>query len=411
MQFVTREKYLDFLHSWKDHEIIKVISGVRRSGKSTLLRLFKNELLENGVGEDQIHSINFENRKFREIETYKQLEDYLFERFVENKMNYVFLDEIQNIKSFEKAVNALFVENNVDVYITGSNAYFMSGELATLLSGRYVELPILPLSFKEFVAWHKQYNDVSAGWSLPMFYNEYIKSSFPYTIILQSKDERDTYLDGLVSTVLIKDVVERNKITDVGALERITDFLFNVIGSSISINKVRNTLKSNGLPLSAVTVDKYINSLEKALLFYSARRFNIRGKRLLEREEKFYTVDVGLRNLRLPDSPEDAGHVLENIVYLELLRRFKNVYVGKIDEFEVDFVAVNTKQEIQYFQVALTTLDKNILARELRSLRKIPDAYPRSLLTLDEINRTANYNGIQKINVLDWLLQDSTKDY
>jgi predicted AAA+ superfamily ATPase len=406
-KYIKRPQYTNFLCNWKDKNIIKVISGVRRSGKSTLLTMFQEELRESGIKDDQIHNINFESREYRKISNIDELENLLYKHMDLTKMNYVFLDEIERIPEFEKVVDSLFVEKNVDVYITGSNAYFLSSELATLLSGRYVELSILPLSFEEFVRWQRENRPDRRYFSLAMHYQKYLKSSFPFTLILEKDEDITTYLEGIYSTVLVKDVVTKHDIANIANLERINQFLFSVIGSMISTNKIKNTLASNGLSLSPLTVDKYVSALEAGLLFYPACKYNVRGKRLLAREEKLYAVDIGLRNVILPDANEDAGHILENIIFLELLRRKRHVYVGKYDEYEIDFVTVNTDDSLEFYQVALTTLDEKILKRELRPLQKLNNSYPKFLLTLDEINPNANYEGIRKINALEWLLDIS----
>ena len=405
MKNVIRQSYMDFLHTWKDQHIIKVVSGVRRSGKSTLLAMFQEELLSEGTLPEQIISLNFESRGAQGLKSSSAFTAFINEKLTTSQKYYIFLDEIQLLENFEQMVDMLFVEPNVDLYVTGSNAYFLSGDMATLLGGRYVELKILPLSFSEYVTWQHENRPEKENWTLAMHYEQYLKTSFPFALNLSDEEEINTYLEGIYSTILIKDVITRNNIADTATLERITQFLYSVIGSSLSVNNIKNTLASNGLSMSPLTIEKYIKSMTDALLFYPVRRYNIRGKRLLSREEKYYTVDVGLRQVTLPDASIDAGHLLENIVYLELLRRKKHVYVGKFDDYEVDFVTIDDKQNTEYYQVSLTTLDPQTLARELRPLQKINNAYPRFLLTLDEIERRANYEGIQKVNVLDWLMK------
>ncbi|MDR3190180.1 MAG: ATP-binding protein [Lactobacillaceae bacterium] len=398
---VRREAYLKFLHEFKDQSIIKVISGVRRAGKSTLLEIFRTELQTAEVEADQIIDINFESIENEPLTEYHALYDYVNERLQPTKMNYVFLDEIQNVPEFEKVVDALHIKPNVDLYITGSNAFFMSGELATLLSGRYVELKILPLSFSEFKRWHTE-NELTVQTDRD-FFNEYLGTAFPQTLTMQTDANKRQYLSAVYDSVLLKDVVTRLKITDVDALQRIVRYLMSVVGSPVSINKIKNTFVSNGKSISNNTITRYVTGLESALLFYKVPRYKVRGRELLKTSEKYYTVDLGLRRILLPDANVDFGHVIENVVFLELKRRGYTVYVGNIDEYEIDFVALDDQQNVTYYQVSLTTLDENTLARELRPLQKISDAYPRYLITMDDYNREANYDGIQKVHLLDWL--------
>jgi len=401
MRLVERTEYLNFLKRSMDKQIIKVVSGVRRSGKSTLFYLFKQHLLNSGVADEQIVTINLEDYDFIDLLDPKKLHDYVKERLIEGKMNYIFLDEIQHAKDFERVVDSLLIRDNVDLYITGSNAYFLSGELSTLLSGRYIELKMLPLSFKEFNQWHKQNNQDLRRNEL---FEKYLKSSFPFTLFIENNQERFDYLQGIFSTVVLNDIVKRLSVKDVRILERLIQTLFSSVGSLVTVNKIKNTLNSMQTPISNSTIDRYIGAILDSMIMYEAKRYDIHGRELLRTQEKYYAVDIGLRQLLLRDHQEDFGHIIENIVFLELLRRGNKVYVGKSDKHEVDFVAINPNQEISYYQVALTTLDESVLERELRSLREIKDQYPKILLTLDEINAYANYDGIRKINLLDWLL-------
>jgi uncharacterized protein len=402
MKQIARKEYLNWLIRWKEQEIIKVVSGVRRCGKSTLLALFREYLLQHDVGQEQIILINFEDIEFEDLTDYRLLYEYIKKQLQPDKMNYVFLDEIQHVKQFEKVVDSLFIKPDVDVYITGSNAYYMSGELATLLSGRYVELKMLPLSFREFSSAYE-----GQGISKAEQFNMYLQNgSFPYITKFQhSKRESGNYLRDIYNSVLLKDVVARLKIADVTSLENITKFLMHNIGSKVSPAKIANTLKSQKKNVDQKTVDKYIRGLTDSLLFYKARRYNIKGKQFLTTLDKYYVVDIGLRNMLIKGKDSDAGHILENVVYLELLRRGYEGYVGEVDAGEVDFVADNGNG-IVYYQVAVSALEESTLKRELAPLRKIQDNYPKYLLTLDEIFATANYEGILKINVLEWLLQD-----
>lgn len=401
-KYVQREIYLDFFKRHQNKPIIKVVSGVRRSGKSTLFHLFKQYLLMSGVAEEQIISINFEDMQYDDLRNAKNLYTYLTDRVVPDRQTYIFLDEIQHVTAFERVVDSLFLNEQVDLYITGSNAYFLSGEIATLLSGRYVELKMLPLSFREFVNWNQQ-NSIDK--TETDFFNDYLKSSFPYTLFTDNDQELFEYLEGVYSTVVLNDIVARLGIQDVRVLERVIETLFSTIGSLVTVNKLTNTLNSSGTKITNKTVERYLKGILDSLIMYQAKRYDIHGRALLDTQEKYYVVDSGLRRLLLRDHQEDYSHMIENIVYLELLRRQNKVYVGKNGNYEVDFVTINDKQERCYYQVALSTLDEKILARELRSLQAIDDHYPKYLLTLDSLNKTANYEGIQKLNIIDWLLE------
>ena len=400
-EHIERPEYLEWLKQWKEQQIIKVVSGVRRCGKSTLFEIYKDWLKNSGVRSEQIISINFEDIDFEQLTEYHSLYNHIKERLTPDKMNYIFLDEIEHVPQFEKAVDSLFLKENCDVYITGSNAYFMSGELATLLTGRYVELKMLPLSFKEFCSGLKE----SQSLNNVQKFNLYLKqSSFPYlTKYRNTEREVNNYLRDIYNSVLLKDIVARLKIADVTTLENVAKFLLHNIGNVASVSKIANTLKSQGKGADQKTVDKYLRGLTDSLLLYEAQRYNLKGKMFLSTNSKYYAVDISLRNMLVKGSESDIGHILENIVYLELKRRGCNVYAGQLDDGEIDFVAVKDS-EIVYYQVSATVLDENTLKRELAPLRKVQDNYPKYLLTLDEIFGSANYDGIKKINVLDWLL-------
>ena len=400
---MERKEYLDWLVRWREQQIIKVVSGVRRCGKSTLFAIYRDWLLSQGVDERQIIAINFEDIDYEHLTGYRALYDYIKGLLLPDRMNYIFLDEIQHVEQFEKAVDSLFIKDNCDVYITGSNAYFMSGELATLLSGRYVELKMLPLSFREFCSGLRS----GAAQTNAQKFDAYLRmSSFPYALRLPGTGrEVQEYLTDLYNTVLLKDVVARARIADVTSLEAVTKFLLHNIGSRVSATKIANTLKSAGKGVDQKTVDKYMRSLTDSLLIYEAARYNIKGKQYLSTQSKYYAVDVALRNTLVKGAASDIGHILENIVYLELLRRGERVFVGELEDGEVDFVTVGPEGTV-YYQVAATTLDEEVLKRELAPLQRISDNYPKLLLTLDEVFATADYDGIQKRNVLDWLLED-----
>ena len=408
---IDRKEYLDFLVKSKDRQIIKVVSGVRRCGKSTLFEIYKDFLLENGVEKNQIISINFEDMDYEELTDYKKLYEYIKSKMIGDKKNYIFLDEIQHVDKFEKVVDSLFIKENTDLYITGSNAYFMSGELATLLSGRYIELKMLPLSFKEYYQAKLEYEKLEQKENrilktLIQYYNEYIvNSSFPYTLQLDSDLKNiHEYLSGIYNSVLLKDIVARLKISDVMRLESIVKYIFDNIGNLTSLSKIANTLTSMGRKTDAKTIEKYIRGLTDSLLVHEVSRYNIKGKEFLSTLSKYYVADLGLRQMILGNRNIDMGHILENIIYLELLRRKGNVYVGQFDKNEIDFVVINSN-EIEYYQVALTVLDENTLKRELDAFKNIKDNYPKYLITLDDVMVNTDYDGIKVVNALEWLLE------
>ncbi|WP_339002489.1 ATP-binding protein [Fusobacterium animalis] len=409
---IDRKEYLDFLIKSKDKQIIKVVSGVRRCGKSTLFEIYKDYLLKNGVEKIQIISINFEDMDYEELTDYKKLYEYIKSKMLTDKKKYIFLDEIQHVDKFEKVVDSLFIKENVDLYIIGSNAYFMSSELATLLSGRYIELKMLPLSFKEYYHTRLEYENFDKKEkkvlkTLIQYYNEYIvNSSFPYTLQLENNLKNIyEYLSGIYNSVLLKDIVARLKIADVMRLESIVKYIFDNIGNLTSISKIANTLTSMGRKTDTKTIEKYIKGLVDGLLIYEVNRYNIKGKEFLSTLSKYYVSDLGLRQMILGNRNVDMGHILENIIYLELLRRNGNVYVGQFDKSEIDFVVINSN-EVEYYQVALTVLDENTLKRELDAFKNIKDNYPKYLITLDDVLPNTDYEGIKVINALKWLLED-----
>ena len=409
---IDRKEYLDFLVKSKDRQIIKVVSGVRRCGKSTLFEIYKDFLLENGVAKNQIISINFEDMDYEELTDYKKLYEYIKSKMIGDKKNYIFLDEIQHVDKFEKVVDSLFIKENTDLYITGSNAYFMSSELATLLSGRYIELKMLPLSFKEYYQAKLEYEKMEQKENrtlktLIQYYNEYIvNSSFPYTLQLDSDLKNiHEYLSGIYNSVLLKDIVARLKISDVMRLESVVKYIFDNIGNLTSLSKIGNTLTSMGRKTDVKTIEKYIRGLTDSLLVHEVSRYNIKGKEFLSTLSKYYVADLGLRQMILGNRNIDMGHILENIIYLELIRRKGNVYVGQFDKNEIDFVVINSN-EIEYYQVALTVLDENTLKRELDAFKNIKDNYPKYLITLDDVMVNTDYDGIKVINALEWLLRN-----
>ena len=409
---IDRKEYLDFLVKSKDRQIIKVVSGVRRCGKSTLFEIYKDFLLENGVAKNQIISINFEDMDYEELTDYKKLYEYIKSKMIGDKKNYIFLDEIQHADKFEKVVDSLFIKENTDLYITGSNAYFMSSELATLLSGRYIELKMLPLSFKEYYQAKLEYEKMEQKENrtlktLMQYYNEYIvNSSFPYTLQLDSDLKNiHEYLSGIYNSVLLKDIVARLKISDVMRLESVVKYIFDNIGNLTSLSKIANTLTSMGRKTDAKTIEKYIRGLTDSLLVHEVSRYNIKGREFLSTLSKYYVADLGLRQMILGNRNIDMGHILENIIYLELIRRKGYVYVGQFDKNEIDFVVINSN-EIEYYQVALTVLDENTLKRELDTFKNIKDNYPKYLITLDDVMVNTDYDGIKVVNALEWLLEE-----
>ena len=400
MPLIQREQYLEFLRRHKDQDVIKVVSGVRRCGKSTLFELFKQELLASGVKANQIISINFEDLEFEPLQEYHALHEYIVERLIPETPMYVFLDEVQHVPQFEKVVGSLFIKPNVDIYITGSNAYFMSSDIATLLTGRYVQVEMLPLSFKEFHSAYSQQNLSDMD-----IYNLYIEhSSFPRLVHVKDDESIDEYLESILNTVVLKDIVTRLKITDVPLLLDIIKYLLANIGSLINPTKIANTLTSYGRKTDNKTVEKYLQGLKDGLLIYEVDRFDVKGKALLQRNAKYYVVDSAFRKFLLSRTDSDRGHILENIVYLELIRRGYRVYVGHLQNGEIDFVA-KKPHRLEYYQVSYTVMEDTTLRRELSPLEQLDDNYPKYLLTMDVLHKTDNHNGIEQKNVLDWLLE------
>lgn len=398
---INRQEYLKQIVKFKDTDLIKIITGIRRCGKSTILEMYINYLKEQGIKDEQIIKINLENPDFN-FNNYMELYNYVKERLNKEKKTYVFIDEVQKINEFQKAIDGLYINKNIDLYITGSNAYLLSGELATLISGRYVEIKMLPLSFKEYLSAFDEKIDKQEKL---LDYFKY--GALPQTTILFNKDPDlvDSYLEGVFSTVIYKDIMQRKNINNKLLLDSIIKYIFNNIGSQISTKKISDTLTSMNRNTTNHTVENYISALIEAFLIYKVDRFDAKGKEILASGYKYYTVDLGFRTYLLgKKAGQDMGHMLENIVYLELLRRGYKVYTGKVDNLEIDFVAQN-KNGIEYYQVSLTTRDEKTLERELRPLQRTNDFYPKYLLTMDR-DLEADYNGIRKINVIDWLLEN-----
>lgn len=402
MKLINRERYLDFLRRHRERDIIKVVSGIRRCGKSTLFTLFKKELQASGVKDNQIISINFEDLRFEHLQEYHAMHDYIVERLQPNVMNYIFLDEIQHVAQFERAVGSLFAMENTDIYITGSNAYFMASDIATLLTGRYVQIEMLPLSFKEFYESKFSHKPLT----LKPIYELYLRdSSFPYTQRLEGNAfDIQEYLQGLYSTLLLNDIVARLKVSDVTILQDIIRYMMDNIGSLLSPTKIANTLTSMGRKIDNKTVERYIRGIEDSLLMYRVDRFDVRGKSIFKTNAKFYGVDMTLRNQLVGVQGRDTGHILENMVYLELRRRGYTVFVGQLAKGEIDFVAQKPGGILEYYQVSETVLDPNTRDRELAPLEAVKDQYPKYLLTMDEIYSPHNFDGIKQYNVLSWML-------
>lgn len=395
---IKREEYLERLRNLKHKKLIKILTGIRRCGKSTVLEMFKNELLKNGVDENQIIFINFEDYENKSLRNPDVLYNHI-KKLLTPKMNYIFLDEIQRVENFPEVVDSLYIKDNVDLYLTGSNSSLLSSEIATLISGRYVEIKMQPFSFAEFVMATGQSENLSKA------YRQYIEtSSFPYVLeLLQTPQEINSYLEGIYNTILVKDIIDRKKIADTNVLKSVTQFIFDNIGLELSSKRIADTLTSNGRKSDPKTIEKYVSSLEESFIINKASRYNIKGKEYLKSLEKYYVSDIGLRNFMLGKKAMDVGHILENIIYLELLRRGYSVYVGKIDDMEIDFVAQNQQGNF-YIQVAASVRDENTLKRELRSLKAIKDNYPKILLTLDD-DPECDYEGITRKNALDWLVK------
>lgn len=402
-QLIPRKQYLDTLVRLKDKQLIKIVTGIRRCGKSTLFDLYQEYLLNNGVKRENIIRINFESPEFIELWDWLALYRFIKERLQANTMNYILLDEIQNVPDFQRAVDGLFILNNCDVYITGSNAYLLSGELATLLSGRSIEIKMLPLSFKEYLSAFTENQDLATQ------FRRFIQfGSFPYVLWLEEEQDIQAYLEGIYTTVILKDVLTRKKIADPDMLQRVVKFLADNIGSPISATSIANTLTSHQRKVSFHTVENYLAALMDSFIFYRVQRYDIKGKQHLSTGAKYYLCDVGLRYYMLGTRPGDFGHILENIVYLELVRRGNEVYVGKAYDTEIDFIAIH-KGEKSYYQVAYTVMELDgsdrILQRELRPLQLCKDNNQKFLLTMDNVP-PVSHDGIKQRYVLDWLLQD-----
>ena len=397
MKRIERTEYLNKLIAFKDKSLIKVITGIRRCGKSTIMEIYRDWLKKQGVHDDQIIYLNFEDYDFYELRNPHNLYAYIKPLVHQDKMTYIFFDEIQHVEDFPDIINSLNLKPTVDLYITVSNAYMLSSEIATLLSGRYVEIAMLPLSFREYV------EGIGGTDNLPKAYTDYItRSSFPYTLELDTPAEIGDYLNGVYNTIVVKDIMSRKKLPDVMMLESVIRFTADNIGNILSTKRIADIMTADGRKIDQKTVERYLTALCETFFVYETKRYNIKGKQLLKTLGKYYLVDIGLRRMLLGSRSFDAGRILENIVYLELLHRQQKVYIGKMDNLEIDFVAID-ENDITYYQVAATVRDEATLKRELASLQQINDQYPKYILTLDE-DPTADYNGIKRINALRWLM-------
>ena len=404
---IQRKEYLELLKKWKDDQVIKVITGIRRCGKSTLLALYQDYLRSQGVADDQIIYVNFEELEYEDLLDYKALYNHIKSRLHPEKTTYIFLDEIQQVVNFQKAVDSLYVKQNVDIYITGSNAYLLSGELATLLSGRYVEINMLPLSFAEFC-------EIKGGADKDALLAEYMRNgSLPYIAKLSGEAEKvDMYLEGIYNTIVVKDIEERQKrketdpnkrkVNDIALLKNISKFLASSVGSPVSMKSIADYITSGGRSISQATVSDYVDALVEPYIFYPAERYDVLGKQLLKTNQKMYIVDLGIRRHLLPRKRYDLGFSLKNVVYLELLRRGYEVNIGKVGTTEIDFIA-RKGDNVLYFQVTASMVEETTFEREMAPLKAISDNYPKTVITLDRYT-LGNYEGIQVVNAIDWLL-------
>ena len=401
MKYIERAGYLRTLRELKDKHFIKVITGVRRAGKSTLMQLFREEIIAR-VAREQTQSYNFEDPKYNEMADWREIYDLIDSKLIKDKPNYIFLDEVQDIPGFEKLLDGLYINENIDLYVTGSNAYLLSSELATLLTGRAYEINILPFSFKEFAQTYTAPVDNSVKFEHFMRY-----SAFPQATELMHQNPTlvPNYLRGVYQSILIKDMLPRKQIYAERSFEGVINYVMDSIGSSLSPNSIARTLANENKAVDSRTVNTYLKSLCDSFVLYKAERFDIKGKQNLTTQEKYYTVDLGFRNLLLgKEVGQDAGHLLENVIYLELRRRGNEIWVGKIGEREVDFIARDNEGYLTYYQVAYTVRDETVLERELAPFDKIPDHNPKALITLDpeEVSR----RGVRQINAINWLLSD-----
>lgn len=402
-KLINRKNYIQQLEKFKDVHIIKIVTGLRRSGKSTLLNIFAQQIIDSGIPENRVHKYNFEKPIFPEEYTWREIYNEILSKTDKHNMNYIFLDEPQQISEFERLVDALFVEANIDLYVTGSNAYFLSGEIATLLSGRYITIHVLPFSFAEFLE-----SQEDAEEDKYKLFNSYLyETSLPQGVLLRDKgsDLQNRYIQDVYNTIVEKDIKQRYNIQNMRSFDNLSKFLMGAIGSTVSPSSISRAMKQDFQNIHHNTVQTYIDYLVNSYVFYQVNRFDIKGKQQLATQEKYYLVDIGFRNLKLGKFQyQDLGHILENIVYLELNRRAYQIWLGKIDSYEVDFIVKNSQNKIEYYQVTLSMSDPKTAEREIRPLKAIDDNYPKYIISTDLI--TAEVEGIEHINIVDWLLQE-----
>ncbi len=396
---VEREEFMSQLRKWRDKKVIKVVTGIRRCGKSTLLKMFREEILKGDVEATQVQTYNFENLDLEPFLDYKVLYAHIKEQLQTSKMNYLFFDEIQLVDGFQKVIDSLFLMDNVDIYVTGSNAYLLSGEIATMLTGRYIEVKMFPFSFREYVS------TLVSPFSMEQAYRDYTeKGAFPYVAQIKNDAEMvGEYLRGLYNTIVLKDVVARKKVSDVMILESVVRFLADNIGNVTAMKRISDTMISDGRKISSHTVESYVSALTDSFIFYPVMRYDTKGKQFLKTGQKYYLADVGLRQVIVGTKGRDLGHILENIVFLELARRGGKVYVGKTGDEEIDFVVIKGETKV-YYQVSLTVRDEQTMKRELQPLLRLDDHYPKYLLTLDN-DPVVWHEGIKQMWVVDWLLE------
>lgn len=400
---INRQNYIQQLEKLKDKHIIKVITGLRRSGKSTLFEIFIQQIRDSGVSARNIQQYNFEKPIYPQEYTWRDIYKDILAKTDKDNMNYIFLDEPQQISEFERLIDALYVERYIDLYVTGSNAYFLSGDLATLLSGRYITIHILPFSFAEFCESQK---DTTLN-KYELFNHYLYETSLPQGVFLrnQGTDIQNMYIQDVYNTIVEKDIRQRYTIQNSRSFDNLSKFLMGAIGSVVSPSNISKAMKQDRQDIHHNTVEKYIEYLVSAYVFYQVNRFDIKGKQQLATQEKYYLVDIGFRNLKLGKFQyQDVGHILENIVYLELNRRGYQIWIGKIGEYEVDFIVKNALNKFEYYQVAWSITDPKTAEREIRPLKSISDNYPKYILSTDII--TAEIEGIEHINIVDWLLKN-----
>lgn len=400
-KLIDRKNYTDQLYKLKDKHIIKVVTGLRRSGKSTLFKIFAKKIIDSGVATTRVQQYNFEKPIFPEEYTWRDIYKDILAKTVKEKKNYIFLDEPQQIPEFERLIDALYVEEFIDLYVTGSNAYFLSGDLATLLSGRYISIHILPFSFSEYSDSQKD----SKLSKYELFNNYLYETSLPQGVLLRDlgADIQNKYIQDVYNTIVEKDIRQRYNIQNYRSFDNLSKFLMNTIGSTVSPNSISKAMKQDRQDIHHNTVEKYIEYLVESFVFYQVNRFDIRGKQQLATQEKYYLVDIGFRNLKLGKfQHQDVGHILENLVYLELNRRGYQIWIGKIGEYEVDFIVKNKLNKFEYYQVTWSMSDPKTAEREIRPLKAIDDNYPKYIISTDIIS--SEIEGIEHINIIDWLL-------